>query len=323
MVKAIGLLSGGLDSILAVRLLQEQGVEVIGLAFKSPFFGIKRAKEASRFLKIPLRVVDITDELLPLVREPKHGRGSAMNPCIDCHALMIKKAGEVMREEGAQFVFTGEILGQRPFSQTRKALEVVERESGLQGLVLRPLSAKRLPPTIAEQRGWVQREKLLGLHGRGRKVQLELAKRYGIEDPPSPAGGCLLTDPTYSRRLKDLLDHLDHPSRRDLELLKIGRHLRLSPQTKVIVGRREGENRKIREMASSADLLLEVQGYPGPLALIPQGGREVDWPKAAAICLRYSDAPKDRSGRVRCHGRWEGVIETFPMAPEECERFLL
>lgn len=323
MVKAVGLLSGGLDSLLAVRLLQEQGIEVIGVTFKSPFFGTKKAKEAAKLLGIPLRVVDITEELMEIVKNPKHGRGSGMNPCIDCHALMVRKAGEVMRREGAQFVFTGEVLGQRPFSQNRRALKIVEEESGLGDLLLRPLSAKRLPPTLPEREGWVDRDRLLGLYGRGRKVQLELAERFGIKDPPSAAGGCLLTDPVFSRRLRDLLDHVPDPPIREVELLKVGRHFRLSPRTKAIVGRRRGENEKLQALATPEDLLMEADGYPGPVLLIPGGGRESDWPKAAAICLRYSDAPRDRPGRVRCMGKWEGVIETFPMGPEECEALMV
>jgi len=323
MVKAIGLLSGGLDSLLAAKLLQDQGIEVVGVAFKSPFFGVQRAKEAARILGIPLRVVDITDELMEIVKDPKHGRGSGMNPCIDCHALMIRKAGEMMAEEGAQFVFTGEVLGQRPFSQNRRALRIVEEESGLGDLLLRPLSAKRLPTTRPEREGWVDRERLLGLHGRGRKVQLELAEAFGIKDPPSAAGGCLLTDPTFSRRLRDLLEHFPDPSRRDVELLKVGRHFRLSPGTKAIVGRSRGENEKLQAIATPEDLLMEADGHPGPVLLIPGGGRETDWPRAAAICLRYSDSPKDRPGRVRCRGKWEGSIETFPLPPEECERLMV
>lgn len=323
MVKAVGLISGGLDSLLATRLLQDQGIKVIGVAFRSPFFGAERAKEAARILGIPLRIVDITDELLQIVKNPKHGRGSGMNPCIDCHALMIRKAGEIMAEEGAQFVFTGEVLGQRPFSQNRTALRIVEEESGLGDLLLRPLSAKRLPPTRPEREGWVDRERLLGLHGRGRKVQLELAEAFGIKDPPSSAGGCLLTDPAFSRRLRDLLEHLPDPSPRDVELLKVGRHFRLSPKTKAIVGRRRGENEKLQAVASPQDLLMEAEGYPGPVLFIPGGGRESDWPRAAALCLRYSDSPKDRPGRVRCRGVWEGVIETFPLLPEECDRLML
>lgn len=322
-MKAVGLLSGGLDSMLAARLLQEQGIEVIGVTFESPFFGSDRGRRAASKLRVPLRVVDITEELVPVVMEPKHGHGSGMNPCIDCHALMLRRAAEVMKEEGASFLFTGEVLGQRPFSQNRRALRIVERKSGCEGLVLRPLSAKLLPETIPEKRGWVDRERLLDIRGRSRKRQMELALSYGIRDFPSPAGGCLLTDPLFSRRLKDLVAHLERPSRRDLQLLKVGRHLRISPRTKAIVGRKEGENRILERLSLPEDLLMEVEGYPGPLLLIPGGGGEEDWPKAAAVCLRYSDAPPDRPARVKLRGRREGTIETLPLPPEECESLLL
>lgn len=322
-MKAIGLISGGLDSLLATKLLQQQGVEVIGLAFKSPFFSISRAKEAAQRLGIPLKVIDITEDLLKVIKDPKYGRGSQMNPCIDCHILMLKKAAEVMRKEGAHFVFTGEVLGQRPFSQTKKALKLIEQEAGLEGLLLRPLSAKLLPKTVPEEKGYVKREALLAIQGRGRKLQLELAEEFGIRDYPPPAGGCLLTDPSFSKRLKDLLEHSDEVTRRDLELLRIGRHFRLSKETKAIVGRKESENRRLQELFLTADLLMEPKDSPGPVLLLPKGGKENEWPKAAAICLRYSDVPKERPSRVKCRGKWEGIIETFPMDPLECESLLI
>lgn len=322
-MKAIGLISGGLDSLLATKLLQQQGVEVIGLAFKSPFFGISRAKEAAERLGIPLKVIDVTEDLLRIIKNPKYGRGSQMNPCIDCHILMLKKAAEVMKEEGAHFVFTGEVLGQRSFSQTKKALRLIEREAGLEGLLLRPLSAKLLPKTIPEEKGYIKREGLLAIQGRGRKLQMELAEEFGIKDYPPPGGGCLLTDPSFSKRLKDLLEHSDEITRRDLELLKIGRHFRLSKETKAIVGRKEGENRRLQELFLTGDLLMEPKDSPGPVLLLPKGGKESEWSKAAAICLRYSDVPKERPSRVKCRGKWEGIIETFPMDPLDCESLLI
>ncbi len=323
MVKAVGLISGGLDSMLAVKLLQQQGIEVIGVAFRSPFFDVRRAKEAASKLGIPLKVIDITDDLIPIIRAPKHGRGSGMNPCIDCHILMVKKAGEAMREVGAQFVFTGEVLGQRPFSQTKKAMRTVEEESGMMGLLLRPLSAKRLPPTIPEKEGWVKREDLLGLWGRGRREQMELAQRFGINEIPQPAGGCLLTDPAFSRRLKDLLDHKEALEKRDLELLKIGRHFRISPVTKLIVGRKEGENAKLRELSTKEDLLLELRNFGSPVGLIPSGGRESDLPLACGIYLRYARVPSGHLSKVKFYGKWEGALETFSLTPEECEKYLI
>ena len=323
MVKAMGLFSGGLDSLLAVRVLQEQGIEVVAVNFVTPFFGPRRASEGARRLGIPLRVVDITEEHLRMLRRPRHGYGSQMNPCIDCHSLMLRKARELMEGEGASFLFTGEVLGQRPFSQTKEALRTVDEEAGVVGLVLRPLSARLLSPTLPEREGWVRREALLGIRGRSRRRQMELAKKYGIEGYPSPAGGCLLTDPVYARRLKDLFEHQEEVGRRDLELLKVGRHLRLSPRVKAIVGRNQGENEKIASLAISEDLILQARDYPGPVVLIPYGGEE-ELLRAAGVCLRWSDAPSQEVSKVIWRkGNRTGEVEAAPISPDECERLLL
>jgi tRNA U34 2-thiouridine synthase MnmA/TrmU len=288
----MGLISGGLDSILAARIILEQEIEVIGVAFATPFFGTQGAEQAAQTAGIPLRILDITETHLRMVRSPKHGYGGNMNPCIDCHTLMLKEAGGLMEREGGDFLFTGEVLGQRPMSQNKGALRIVERESGYEGRVLRPLSAKLLPETLPEQEELVDRERLLAISGRSRKQQLELARHYHITEYLTPAGGCLLTDPIFSRRLKDLFDYQDPVQIRDIELLKIGRHLRFSPATKVVVGRNARDNERISQVSVPGDDLLKVEEYPGPLCLIPYGGSPDDVTKAAAICLRYSDAPK-------------------------------
>jgi tRNA-uridine 2-sulfurtransferase len=298
MITAVGLISGGLDSILAARLILEQGIEVQGVSFITPFFNSKGAERAAQAGGIPLQVLDITDPHLALLRKPKHGYGNNMNPCIDCHILMLTEAGRVMEEGGCDFLFTGEVLGQRPMSQNKASLRVVERESGYEGLVLRPLSAQLLPETIPEQDGRVDREQLLGITGRSRKEQMELAKRYHITEYLSPAGGCLLTDPIFSRRLGDLFRHSDPVQIRDIELLKIGRHLRLSPAVKLIVGRHAQDNERISKMVILQDDLIKVEEYPGPLCLIPYGGASEDIAQAASICLRYSDAPSDEEVTV-------------------------
>ena len=292
MTRAMGLISGGLDSILAARIVLEQGIEVIGVAFTTPFFGSQGAEKAAQALSIPLRIVDITETHLKMVRSPRHGYGSNMNPCIDCHGLMLSEAGGLMAREGGDFLFTGEVLGQRPMSQNKGALRTVERESGYEGRVLRPLSAKHLPETVPEQEGLVDRQRLLAISGRSRKQQLELARHYHITEYLTPAGGCLLTDPIFSRRLRDLFDHHEQVQVRDIELLKIGRHLRLSPAVKMIVGRNERDNERIAQVLVPGDDLLEVAEYPGPLCLIPHGGSLEEIQQAAAICVRYSDAPK-------------------------------
>jgi len=301
MTTAIGLISGGLDSILAARLILEQGIEVVGVSFTTPFFSSQGAQRAAGAMGIPLQVLDITETHLAMLRNPPHGYGNNMNPCIDCHILMLKEAGRVMEGRGGDFLFTGEVLGQRPMSQNKASLRVVERGSGYEGLVLRPLSAHLLPETIPEQEGWVDRERLLAIKGRSRKEQMALARRYHITTYLSPAGGCLLTDPIFSRRLRDLFNNQDPVQIRDIELLKIGRHLRLSPTIKVIVGRHARDNERISEMVAPGDDLLKVEEYPGPLCLIPSGGSMDDIQRAAAVCVRYSDAPEDEEVVVSCN----------------------
>ena len=298
MTTAVGLISGGLDSILAARIILEQGIEVQGVSFVTPFFNSKGAERAAQAVGIPLQVLDITEPHLAMLRNPPHGYGNNMNPCIDCHMLMLKEAGRVMEKGGADFLFTGEVLGQRPMSQNKASLRVVERGSGYEGLILRPLSAQLLPETIPEQEGKVDRGKLLAIKGRSRKRQIALAEQYHITEYLTPAGGCLLTDPIFSRRLRDLFNNQDPFQIKDIELLKIGRHLRLSPAVKVIVGRHAQDNERIVGMVAPGDDLLTVEGHPGPLCLIPYGGTVEDITRAASICVRYSDAPSDEEVTV-------------------------
>jgi tRNA U34 2-thiouridine synthase MnmA/TrmU len=294
--KAIALLSGGLDSTLAVKLMLEQGVEVEALNFATPFCQCNRHGrcEAVRVAKqfgIPCKTVGVTDAFFDLIRHPKHGYGSGMNPCLDCRILMFTKARQRMAESGADFVFTGEVLGERPMSQRRDAMQIIARESGLNGRLLRPLCAKLFPPTMPEQEEWVDREKLLAIKGRSRKPQIVLAKEHGINDYPCPAGGCLLTDPGFARRMRDLVQHSPDFGLNDVNLLKVGRHFRLSPHTKAVVGRNEDENQRIVVLARFDDLLLEVAGWPSPVTLLRGEVGAAEIPLAAAITVRYSDAP--------------------------------
>jgi tRNA-specific 2-thiouridylase len=290
--RALGLFSGGLDSMLAAAVLRDQGIEVAGVTFITPFFGPERARESAAHVDIPLFEKDIMDIYYPLLVAPPHGFGSRHNPCIDCHILMLREAGALMEARGFDFLFTGEVLGQRPMSQHRGSLILVARESGYQELIVRPLSAKLLAPTRPELLGWVDRERLLDISGRGRKPQMELAARYGMTKYPSPAGGCLLTDPGYASRLKELLAGNDKPSRRDLELLKWGRHFRLPGGAKVVVGRTHKENEAISRLLASPDLVLRVQGHPGPLVLIPGASDLTGMEEAAVLAASYSDAPE-------------------------------
>ncbi len=265
--KALVLLSGGLDSMLAARALQNQGIKVTGLSFKSYFFSEKAAKKAAKNLKILLSVVDFSKEHLKMVKNPKHGYGKSMNPCIDCHALMLKKAKGIMKKEKFDFVATGEVLGERPMSQNPKALKTVEKESSLVGYLLRPLSAKLLEPTIPEQKRIVDRSKLFNISGRSRKKQIELARFWGIKDYPTPAGGCLLTDPEFGKKLNKLFGEYPRCNGNDIELLRVGRHF-WEDKVKIIVGRNDKENKIIKKLAKKSDILVEMKDYSGPTTLI-------------------------------------------------------
>jgi len=317
-VKALGLFSGGLDSMLACRVLQEQGIEVVAYKFVSPFFDAGAAPRSARQLGIRLELVDVTDSYLEVLRKPRYGYGRNLNPCVDCHAFMFRLLGQRLEAEGARFLFSGEVLGQRPFSQNRSALRAVARLSGFEGRIVRPLSARLLEETEPERAGWVDRRRLLNIQGRSRRRQMELAAFYGLKDFPSPAGGCLLTDLHFSRRLRDLLDHVPDPRPSELELLKIGRHLRVSPHAKVVVGRREEENKRIAALMAPGDVLLEVRGVPGPTALWTGRGdppwEEIEF--AARVAVRYSDAPPG----TRCEVAWIGAgREGGTVRVEACE----
>ncbi len=268
--RGLSLLSGGLDSQLAVCVLRDAGADMEGITFATPFFAPDAARKAAAALGIRLHVVDFTDDELALVQNPPHGFGGAMNPCIDCHATMIRRAGELMARLGCDFVSTGEVLNQRPMSQNRQSLGVVERSSGLVGRLVRPLSAQLLEPTIPEQEGLLDRSKLLGLSGRRREPQLELAKKSGLVDYPSPAGGCKLTEKGFGRRLKDLLTHQGLADRRLGELLNFARRFRLPDGTGVILGRDAAENAALVKARAPTDTLLAPVSVPGPTAIVPK-----------------------------------------------------
>ena len=316
-VRALALFSGGLDSVIAVKVIQEQGIDVTGVTFRTPFFGAEKATAAARRIGLPLVVLDITEEHLAMVKAPRYGYGRNMNPCIDCHTLMFKIAGRTLEEKGADFLFSGEVLGQRPMSQNKQMLHVVAKNSGYESRILRPLSAKLLPETTPEKEGLVDRERLLDIHGRGRKRQMELAARYGIAEYSNPAGGCLLTDPMFSRRLRDLFSHQGETPRRDLELLKVGRHIRLDDRSKVIVGRKKAENGILLELAGPGDAVITMRDFPGPVCLVPGGGEEGLLRDAAAICASYSDAPRDDEIVARCRTETDTQFLTVLALPKD------
>ncbi len=290
-VRALGVCSGGLDSILSAQVLRKQGIDVEWVSFVTPFFSSTKAEQASKNLGISLTIRNITQVYLKMLKNPRCGYGKYMNPCMDCHALMFRKAGSIMREKGFDFLFSGEVMGQRPFSQNKQSLRYVEKQSGFDGYILRPLSAKKLPETIPEKEGLVQRDLLLDISGRSRKPQIGLAREFGITNYPSPAGGCLLTDKSYSARLKDLFDHQETYTENELHLLKHGRHLRLNHNTKIIVGRSHNDNENIKKYYDpAADFILKVKSFPGPTVLMPHGGSKEIKILAASICTGYSKA---------------------------------
>jgi tRNA U34 2-thiouridine synthase MnmA/TrmU len=298
-IRALGLFSGGLDSMLAAALLKAQGLEVTLITFVTPFYGADRARQSAGHLGLPLMELDLTEKFWPLIFDPPHGFGKGHNPCIDCHLLMIREAGLLLKAEGFHFIFSGEVLGQRPMSQNRGSLNLIANKSGLGDLLLRPLSAKLLKTTRPEQLGWVDRERLLNLSGRGRKRQMALAATFGITRYPAPAGGCLLTDPGYAARLKELLEHQGALlTRRDLDLLKWGRHFRLPGGAKAIVGRTQKENEALLALRGPGDAVLEVDNYPSPLVLVPGQASAGEVAEAAGLAAAYSDAPLEAEVRV-------------------------
>ncbi len=323
MVKAIALFSGGLDSILAAELIRRQNIDVRCLTFTTPFFNARKAEVAAKRIGLPLIVKDITGIHLQMLKSPRYGYGKNMNPCIDCHTLMLQIAGKKMDESGADFILTGEVLGQRPMSQGRQSLYVVAKNSGYADYILRPLSAQLLEPIPAEKDGKIDRSRLLAFQGRSRKKQIQLAADFGISDYPAPAGGCLLTDQMFTIRLLDLFSHQEDQQTRDIELLKYGRHFRIGTGGKIIVGRNNIDNVELQRLSTENDLLLFVADFPGPHVLVPYGDKSV-LPTAASLCVRYSDAPADIETRVICqHANASTVINAKAATKEDCTRWII
>lgn len=294
MVRAIALLSGGLDSTLAVKLMLEQKIDVIALNFVTPFCTCTKsgcqnqAKKVAHKFGIDMHIVSLKEEYIDIIKNPKYGYGKNMNPCIDCRIFMFTKAREYMNEIGASFVFSGEVLRERPMSQRLEAMQVIEREAGLNRKLLRPLCAQFLEPTIPEIEGIVNRSQLLAIEGRSRRPQISLARERGIDDYPCPAGGCRLTDPNFAKRFKEALEH-NEDSLDDITLLRYGRHFRLASGSKVIVGRDAIENNKLNALSKEDDIVLEVTCYPGPITLLRNSRVRKDIELAAALCVSFSD----------------------------------
>ncbi|MBN2897025.1 MAG: 7-cyano-7-deazaguanine synthase [Campylobacterales bacterium] len=290
-MKAIALFSGGLDSTLAMKLVIDQGVEVLACNIHTGFGATKEREAHMRSMcdqvGAKLRIVDIRSEYLrDVLFTPKHGYGKHFNPCIDCHAKMFAVAKRLMDEEGASFLISGEVLGQRPMSQNGEALERVLAEGDVDGLLLRPLSAKALKPTIAEERGWVDRDRLEGIVGRNRERQMELAQHYGLRDFETPGGGCLLTDEHFARRMRDFIAH-DTFDIDDIPVVKYGRQLRLPEGAKLVIGRNQEENAKILTIRNDKYLSISVAPLMGPDSLLSANATQADRLLAARLILTY------------------------------------
>jgi tRNA-uridine 2-sulfurtransferase len=334
-IKALGLLSGGLDSTLAVRIMAELGIKVKAINFSTGFCltdhhrllnrptdrtFYNESLRAAQDLDVEIDIIDISQEYKQVLFNPKHGYGAGMNPCLDCRAYMLFKARKLMESEGASFVFTGEVLGQRPMSQYKQALKIVEKDAGLEGLVLRPLSAQLLDPTIPEINGWVDRDKLLSISGRSRKEQIELAEKLNITDYPQPAGGCCcLPDENYTRKLKDLMTHrgVDVLGPEDFVLLKVGRHFRFPGNVKALVGRDESENNFL-ERFGEGRMLMESTTHVGPTTLIEGDVTDELLPIIAGITARYGDGVTEPQVTVQYKAAdREGEIQVVPLKPDE------
>ena len=334
--RAVGLLSGGADSLLAARLVLEQGVEVIALHCRTSFFGCGGGNDAGlkRFCdehRIELREIMLGDEFLKMLADPKFGYGKATNPCIDCHLMMMRKAREVMLAEGADFVFTGEVLGQRPMSQHMPALRRIEEEGGLRGKLLRPLSARLMTPTIAEMSGLVDRNSLPAISGRSRREQMQLAEELELESLPGASGGCVLTELRFGDKVRDMFEHAGDkpPSLNDAELLRFGRHMRKTEGFKIVVGKSRLDNLAIESPARRGDLLFATPDeslYVGPLTLARGEVPREQWEWIASVLLRYADVDAGTVMPVAVldhNGVLIAKIETAAIDADEVPKYMI
>ncbi|GAB6169205.1 DUF814 domain-containing protein [Clostridium carnis] len=326
MTRALAMISGGLDSILAAKLIKDQGIEVIGICFKSYFFSEESAKKMTKQIDIPLEVVDFSNEHMNMVKNPKHGWGKNMNPCIDCHAMMMKYSGKLLEDFNADFIITGEVLNQRPMSQNKQALNIVKKESGFGDKILRPLCAKNLDETEMEKSGLVDREKLMKISGRSRKPQMELAEKWGITEYPSPAGGCKLTEPNYAIRLKEMLDHKSEVSENEISLLRYGRHFRISEKSKVIAARTAEEVEEIKKYIDNTYIAFHTANYTGALVVLQGEATEWEIEISARISARYSKGRNEELVEVKYgeYGtKFNGVKKVSPISDEELQQYLI
>ena len=326
MTRVLAMVSGGLDSLLAAKLIKEQGIEVIGICFKSYFFSPENAIKMCKQIDMPLEIVDFSEEHFEMVKNPKHGYGKNMNPCIDCHAMMMTYAGELLEKFNADFIITGEVLNQRPMSQNKRSLDLVKKESGFSNKILRPLCAKNIEPTEMELNGLVDREKLLDISGRTRTAQIELAEKWGIVDYPSPAGGCKLTEPNYSIRLEDLMENRKNIEEKDINLLKYGRHFRLSPNAKIVATRTEEETINAKKCITKEDLVFFPARFAGAMIAIIGNPSKEEIEFAAKVAGRYSKGKNEETLEVK-YGHYtkplQNIITVKPATEEELKQYMI
>ena len=303
MTRCVTLLSGGLDSMLAIRIMQDQGIEVEALNFKTMFTCCQDlSAQAAHRLGVRLTVVSQEDDYLDLIKNPRFGYGKGANPCVDCRIYMFERAEKFMEQIGADFIVSGEVVGQRPMSQKRRDLDVISHQSGLEDLLLRPLSAKLLLPTLPERKGLVDRDRLYAFQGRSRKGLIRLAKAYGLDEVPTPSTGCALTEPLFGKKVHDLIQIQVDPQPWDFELVKVGRHFRFDNQTKIILGRNEAENHQLeyshRLPEATSTALLDPENFSGPVALVSGPPTEQAIEFALALVLRYGTKKKEADNSV-------------------------
>ncbi len=319
--KGLALVSGGLDSTLAVKAILDQGIKMEAVHFTTPFCSCDKCSvnALGEEFDIPVQHIYVGQEFLDILVDPPHGYGSQVNICIDCRILMLRKAHELGEKIGADFYVTGEVLGQRPFSQRMRAMRLIEREAGLEGKILRPLSAKLLPETDVEREGVVDRASLHAIRGRRRLPQMELAEELGVYDYPCPSGGCLLTDPQFARRLRDYLENEGRPVLEDMVFLRVGRHFRVG-EARVIVGRNEGENNRLQSLAEGRGIPhMSVSGHMGPVTILLGGLDDEVIGRSAAITARYSDAPRDVQVDVEYHDGAINILKAVAVSEDELE----
>jgi hypothetical protein len=319
---ALALFSGGLDSTLACRVVSAQGIKVIAVKYVTPFFGYELLTKKDEYIRriketagIDVILKDVTISYLEMLKNPGHGYGKHFNPCIDCKIFLLKEAREMMPEVNASFLITGEVVGQRPMSQRRDTLRIIERDSGCEGLLVRPLCARNLPPTRAELDGLINRERLLDFSGRNRRPQMQLAAQFGITDYPSPAGGCILTDPVLSRRIEKYYESREQIIPEDILLMLVGRQFRLPSGGWLVIGRNEEDNIKIEGLRQPGDWLLQPKDVPGPSAILRYSSEQEEVAAAASAVVRYAKKSATASGSAVITARRDGAEHEIDARP--------